>query len=213
MWRIVVVVAVVVLSSSTAGADPDPTATRIAMQDYFAGEQTGGIILVGMGVGGLATGALLVRQSSPTLRGASYPLLGLGLAHLAAGIFIYISSAKRIEQFDAAITKDTAVFVRDEQPRMRGVSTQFLVLKIVEGVLGAGGIAMAAIGHTTNRPRLKGAGIALAIEMAATFAFDVFAARRAHTYRDELARLEGTQPVSLEVGDAPRMVFSTAIAF
>ncbi len=73
---------------------------------------------------------------------------------------------------------------------MRGVSTQLTVLKVVEIVLIAGGLTMAGIGHRTDRPRLKGAGLALAAEMGLTLGFDLFAAQRAHTYRDELAAVD-----------------------
>jgi hypothetical protein len=176
------------LVPSVASADP-PT-PQSAMERYFAGEKTGGYILVGMGAAGLAAGGLLFRQSSPTLKGASYPLLGVGLLHVAAGVYINIASRGRIDEFTDQIDKDPASWVASESKRMRGVSTQFTVLKIVECVLIAGGLTAAVVGHKTDRPRLKGAGIALAIEMGATLAFDFSAAARAHDYRDELAAIE-----------------------
>ncbi|HVK82945.1 MAG TPA: hypothetical protein VM513_02505, partial [Kofleriaceae bacterium] len=74
--------------------------------------------------------------------------------------------------------------------RMAGVSTQLTALKVVEVVLIAGGLTMAGIGHRTDRPRLKGVGLALALEASLTLGFDIFAARRAHTYRDELASVD-----------------------
>lgn len=185
MSRLVVVI-VLVLAPAIASADaPSP---QFAMERYFSGEKTGGTILIGMGTAGLATGGLLYFQSSPTLQGASYPLLGVGLLHVAAGIYVRIASNGRIEDFTKQIDTDPNAFVAAEQKRMRGVSTQFTVLKIVECVLIAGGITAAIYGHATDRPRLKGAGIALAIEMGATLAFDVTAAARAHEYRDELAQ-------------------------
>jgi len=70
---------------------------------------------------------------------------------------------------------------------LRGASYPLLG---VEVVLIAGGLTMAGIGHRTDRPRLKGAGLALAAEMGLTLGFDIFAARRAHTYRDELAAVD-----------------------
>ncbi|MFN0253227.1 MAG: hypothetical protein ACKV2T_40520 [Kofleriaceae bacterium] len=188
MSRWVVVIALVLLPS-IASADPVPT-PQSAMENYFAGEKTGGYILIGMGAAGLATGGLLIAQSSQTLKGASYPLLGVGLLHVAAGIYINIASNGRIDEFTTAIDKDPTTWVASERERMRGVSTQFTVLKIVECVLIAGGLTAAVVGHKTDRPRLKGAGIALAIEMSATLAFDFSAAARAHDYRDELAAIE-----------------------
>jgi hypothetical protein len=188
MSRWVVVIALVLLPS-IASADPVPT-PQSAMENYFAGEKTGGYILIGMGTAGLATGGVLYFQSSKTLQGASYPLLGVGLLHVAAGIYINIASNGRIDDFTTEIDKDPTAWVASERKRMRGVSTQFTVLKIVECVLIAGGLTAAVVGHKTDRPRLKGAGIALAIEMGATLAFDFTAAARAHDYRDELAAIE-----------------------
>lgn len=184
------VVAVIVLTASHATAEPDRVRTTAAMNDYFDGEKRGGFTLVGMGAGGLLAGGLMVRSSDLTLKGASYPLLGIGVLHVAAGIFVYVSSANRQDRFADDIQKDSTAFVASERPRMRGVSTQLTVLKIVEVVLIAGGLTMAGIGHRTDRPRLKGAGLAIAAEMGLTLGFDIFAARRAHTYRDELAAVD-----------------------
>ena len=188
MLRACLVVAFLILGSRIARADAP--AAKAAMEDYFAGEKHGGYALVGLGVAGLASGALLYRSSSLRARGASYPLLTIGLLHLAAGIFIYFSSDRRIDRFGEQIDRDAPAFVKEEGRRMKGVSTQFTVLKITEVALIAGGLAMAGIGWRTARPRLSGAGLALALEMALTLGFDIWAASRAHDYRDELARLD-----------------------
>jgi hypothetical protein len=200
MLRACLVVAFAVLGASPvlaeeAPAPPPPPAApapavKAAMADYFAGEQLGGCILAGLGVAGLASGALLYRSSSLRARGASYPLLSIGLLHLAAGIFIYVSSDGRIDKFGEQIDRDAPAFVTAERQRMTGVSTQFTVLKIAEVVLIAGGLTMAGVGWRTDRPRLAGAGLALALEMGLTLGFDVWAARRAHHYQGELARLD-----------------------
>jgi hypothetical protein len=161
--------------------------TQAAMNTYFDGEIRGGYILMGMGAGGLVAGGLMYRSSDLRLKGASYPLLGVGVLHLAAGIFVAVSSSSRVDQFTDDINKDTPGFVSRESKRMEGVSTQFTVLKIVETIIAVGGLTMAGIGWRTDRPRLMGAGLALAFEMGATFAFDVVAANRASDYRDRLS--------------------------
>jgi len=205
------VVGIVLLLASTATAEPDRARTQAAMEDYFAGEKRGGLTLVGFGAAGLLAGGLMVRSSNLTLRGASYPLLGVGVLHLAAGIFVYVSSANRIDTFTGEIESDPTAFVARERPRMRGVSTQFTVLKIVEIVLIAGGLTMAGIGHRTDRPRLKGAGLAIAAEMGLTLGFDIFAARRAHSYRDELAALD--VQASIDGSGAPIALITHTFSF
>lgn len=192
MLRAIVVVLTLAVPSLASADDAAPrtTLTRAAMHEYFAGEQRGGYILIGMGAAGLLAGGLLYRQGSLTARGASYPLLGVGVLHVAAGIFITVSSARRIDKFDAEIDRDRSAFVRAESKWMAGVSTQFTALKIAELVIATGGLTLAGVGWRTDRPRLKGAGLAIAAEMLLTFGFDIFAARRAHEYRDALAQVD-----------------------
>jgi hypothetical protein len=194
MLRAAIVLVLVAMPSVSradeAVSDRDVAATREAMHDYFAGEQRGGYILIGMGAAGLLAGGLLYRQGSLTARGASYPLLGMGVLHIAAGIFINVSSARRVDKLDAEIDRDRVAFVRNESKRMAGVSTQFTALKIAELVIATGGLTMAGVGWRTDRPRLKGAGLAIAAEMLLTFGFDILAARRAHDYRGELAQVD-----------------------
>jgi len=158
------------------------------MHNYFAGERLGGYILIAMGVAGVLAG-LLLRSRSKTAKGASYPLLGIGFLHLAAGIYINIASAQRIDKLDRLIEKSKSAFVHDEHARMQGVSKQFTSLKVAELVLAAGGLTMAGIGWRTDRRRLMGAGLAVAVEMLLTFGFDLWAAQRAHVYRDQLAEM------------------------
>ncbi len=177
---------VFVMFASIAHADPDRARTEAAMNDYFAGEQRGGLILVGIGAAGLAAGGLLYRNDTELTRGMAYPLLGLGLAHVGAGIFIHVVSTRRIETFTPQIATDPSAFLASERPRMKGVSTTLTVLKIAEVVLIAGGLTMAGIAHHRDRKQLEGIGYGIAIEAGMTFGFDIFASRRAHRYRDEL---------------------------
>ncbi len=219
MPRACLVLALLLLGPSLAFAEEAPRpppapspAVQAAMEDYFAGEKLGGYILAGLGVAGLASGALLYRSSSLRARGASYPLLSIGLLHLAAGIFVYVASDNRIDKFGDQIERDAPAFVKEERKRMKGVSTQFTVLKITEIALIAGGLTMAGIGWRTDRPRLTGAGLALALEMALTLGFDIWASGRAHGYRDELARLDVSASLD-PVRDRPIVMIGHAGVF
>ena len=156
--------------------------------EYFRGEIKGGFTLMGMGVVGLSLGgALLATSDSETLKGASYPLLGFGLAHLAAGVFVNLTSVSRIRRAAVEIPRDPQGWVKREQKRMRGVSKQFLVLSIIEGVGIAGGIGLGIYGQREHRPELAGIGFGLASEFGATLLFDLIAGERAKRYRGGLA--------------------------
>lgn len=214
-WLVVVALALapaIALADQVAMTDtPDQAASRAAMHDYFDGERTGGYILIGMGAAGLIAGGVMLTTSSLHAKGAAYSLLTIGVLHAAAGIYINIASAGRVDEFDAKITKDNAAWVRDESKRMKGVSTQFTILKITELVLAAGGLGLAAWGASTDRPRVMGAGLAITAEMLLTFGFDIFAARRAHDYRDKLAQV--TVGVNLEDERAPSYVIGLVGTF
>ncbi len=162
------------------------------MENYFAGEVRGGYVLVGMGTTGLLSGGLLygLQKDSDLARGMSYPLLGFGLAHVAAGIFVTVSSNKRVDEFGDQIASDPQTFVTAERGRMKGVSMQFTVLEIVEVVLIAGGITTAVLARRADRRQLEGIGYGVALEAALTLGFDIVAGRRAHGYRGDLAGLD-----------------------
>lgn len=178
-------------SEAVMRAPPSTEPAIGAMKQYFRGEITGGLTLIGMGAVGLGVGStlLVTADGRDGRRGAAYPLLGVGALHVIAGIFVDVASVKRIRKFGGDISRDPEGWIQRETQRMRGVSTQFLVLKVVEGVGIAGSIGLAAYGHETDRPLLTGIGIALASEFAATLIFDIIAARRASRYRTALGTI------------------------
>lgn len=204
MRALAIVLAIAV--SSPAAADPRP-----AMEDYFAGEITGGWILTGMGAAGLTAGGILLADGGDRARGASYATLGFGAAHLVAGVYVNLASRVRRRAYRVAIRRAPALFVAAEGRRIRGVETQFLVLKIAEVVLIAGGGTLAAIGRAKDRPQLEGAGYAIAAEAAATLVFDIVASRRAHRYRARLDAL-GMRVVG-DASGAPVLVFGPTLQF
>jgi hypothetical protein len=110
----------IVLGTNVGWAEPDRASTQAAMESYFSGEKHGGLLLVGMGAGGLAVGGLLYLRSDAgsVAKGMSYPLLGLGIAHAAAGIFVYVASDRRIETFSKSIATDPQAFTTAERTRM-----------------------------------------------------------------------------------------------
>jgi hypothetical protein len=194
-------------------AEPDRAQTQAAMENYFAGEVRGGYALIGMGSAGLLSGGLLfgLQKDSDLARGMSYPLLGFGLAHVAAGIFVTVSSRRRVADFTDQIASDPGKFVTAERTRMKGVSMQFTVLEVVEVVLIAGGITTAVLARRADRKQLEGIGYGVALEAALTLGFDIIAGRRAHGYRDDLAGLDVT--TALDPRGAPLVMITHTGAF
>ena len=187
------VIACVLLVSTTARAET-PAEAKSIMQDYLDGEKTGGYVLVGMGITGIAFGTFLVKAHCPIRRGLSYPLLAVGAMHVAAGVYIGIASDNRIDDFGKEIDRDGQAWTERERERMDGVHTQFTVLKLVEVGLIAGGAGLAYYGYRRGWGRLEGAGIGIAVEAALTLGFDLWASNRADNYRDKLGGLEIVTP-------------------
>lgn len=186
------------------------------MREYFAGEITGGWVLMGMGVAGLTVGGVLIADGGDQARGASYVSFGFGAAHLVAGVYVNIASRVRRRVYDVAIDKRPKVWLAAERPRMKGVSKQLLILKIVEVTLIAGGGTMVAIGRSRDRPGLEGAGYALAIEAGATLLFDIVASRRASRYRDRLGTTaldSVTMRVTADVANEPVLLVGPSLQF
>lgn len=185
---------VAALLAARAAHAETPAEAKALMQDYLDGEKTGGYVLIAMGIGGIATGTFLVKDDCPVRRGASYPLLAFGALQVAAGVYIGMASDSRITDFGQEITRDGQAWTLRERDRMDGVQTQFTALKLVEVGLIVGGAGLAYYSHRRGWGRAQGAGIGIAIEAAATLAFDLWASHRADTYRDKLGGLEIVTP-------------------
>jgi len=188
--------ALVLSSAKTVNADSGGASA--AMNDYFAGEKRGGLVLVGLGAAGLGAGAVLATRDSDIARGAGYVGLGIGAIHVAAGVFVYVASAGRITTFEKEIADDESGFASRERERIRGVQRQFFALKIAEVALMAGGAGLAIYGVSSDRDLATGIGVGLAVEAAATLVFDIVAARRADRYLGRLlhvsaARFDGAK--------------------
>ena len=187
--------AIILLSIATPNSARGQS-SQAAMEEYFRAERLGGGVLIGMGATGLTAGALLYADGGDRARGASYPLLVFGLAHTAAGVFVAITSTRRMSRFRVQIASDEPGFLAAERPRMERVSRQLSTLTIVEIALGTAGLAVASFGYLGDHDEIEGVGLALAGEAGATLVFDVFAARRADRYRARLGATAGTDPAT-----------------
>lgn len=183
----------IVLAASIAHAET-PMEAKSIMRDYLDGEKVGGYVLVGMGAAGITSGTFLLKAHCPIRRGMAYPLITVGALHVVAGVYIGMASDKRIDDFGTEIDRDGQAWTERERERMDGVNTQFTVLKLVEVGLIAGGAGLAYYAYRKGRPKLEGVGIGIAIEAAATLAFDVWASHRASDYKDRLDKLQIVTP-------------------
>ena len=185
---------IALLATTTIARAETPAEAKAVMQDYFDGEKTGGYVLVGMGIAGVGSGTWLLSQHCPIRKGMAYPLITVGALHVIAGVYVGMASDKRIDDFNTEIDRDGQAWTLRERDRMDGVHTQFTVLKLVEVGLIAGGAGLAYWGYRNGHRRVEGAGIGIAIEAAATLAFDIWASSRANDYRDKLGDIDIVTP-------------------
>jgi len=181
------------------GADPQVSNLEEAIDGYFAGEKAEGWVFLGFGVAAAGAGTAFFFSGDDTLRGASYPVVGISLIQIAAGVVLLLRTDGQVAKLKRDLQKRPGQVKNQELDRMRKVNREFGWLKIAETSLFAGGVALAAAGSAKNSPVTSGVGAGLAAQSAAMLWFDLFAERRAQRYTDVLER-PALPPVAISVG-------------
>lgn len=165
------------------------------MHAYFHGEKWEGPVFFGAGLAAEAVGAVLLTRRDEIARGAAYPLFGLGLAQLIVGAVVFLRTDAQVARLDRQLATDKGAFKKDESARIKGVNTEFIALAIIESALIAGGALTAIVAAQKECCRtLQGIGLGLAGEGAVMLGLDLFAAKRALDYADNLQRFDAGSP-------------------
>lgn len=146
---------------------------------YFNGEKDGSLLLIGIGVLGLAA-ATLFMQERWGLRSFAVTLAVFALFEIGTGIGIYVRTGPQVGNLLAQLGSDAALFFSEEGTRMAKVQKTFFLVEYVEVVV----IAIMAITAVAQKNRFWLAGIALGVLLNVTLllAFDLAAERRSATY-------------------------------
>ncbi|MGH9314875.1 MAG: hypothetical protein ACRD1S_16955 [Vicinamibacterales bacterium] len=153
------------------------------MQDvvmtYFDGEKNAGILLIGIGLVGIAAAAVFF-QARWGLRSLAVTLGVLALAEIALGIGLHLRTDPQVSGLIAQLGSEPARFHSDEGARMVRVQRNFIVIEYVELAI----IIVSAIVAVTqkSRPGLTGVALGLLINGAFLLAFDLVAERRGAVY-------------------------------
>jgi hypothetical protein len=153
------------------------------MQDivltYFNGEKHAGMLLVAIGVVGVAA-AVLFFQPRWGLRSLGVTLGILALAEIALGAGLYLRTDSQVNGLLTQIKSDRPRFDSEERARMARVQRNFAVIEYVElAVILA--CAVIAISQK-QRPVATGVALGLLINAAFLLAFDLIAERRGVIY-------------------------------
>lgn len=174
-----------VARSVSVGAEPAPAARpwmRLELDEYFAGERGEGTVFMGLGAASMFGGGVAYAHGADWARGASVPLLAVGVVHFAVGAVVWARSNDQAARLRVILRRNPARLREIELARMDRVNRQFRWLALVEIGLAAAGAGAASYGLAADKPGWTGVGVALGVESLLTLGLDYVAARRAGDY-------------------------------
>lgn len=150
-----------------------------AVAAYFTGEKQGALVLIALGIAGLAAAALFWSPRYG-LRAFAVTLAIFAVLELALGIGLYARTDPQVARLLAQLGSDPAGFFATEGARMARVQRTFAIAVRVEVAL----IVAAALTVLWQKERVTLAGIAFGVLISAALllAFDTIAERRGATY-------------------------------
>ena len=153
------------------------------MEDYLDAERSESRLFVGMGVVTMGGGATALAASDRDfLRGASLPLMGVGLIQFVVGGSVWWRTEAQKAQLRSLILSDPARYVSEETARMKVVNDNFVIYRWTEISLLGAGAAAAGAGRALDKDFVTGLGVGLAFQSAVMLTLDYFAERRGREY-------------------------------
>ena len=149
------------------------------LHTYFDGERHAGMLAAAIGVTSIGFAVWLFRGASP-FRAMWIPLALIGLLQLAIGVGLNVRTGPQVAALVSGLERDPAATRAEEIARMEKVSANFKVIKVVEVVLLAAGVALSMA--MKGKPAVVGVAMALVAQSAVMLAFDVFAEARGDAY-------------------------------
>ena len=177
------------LASPLSSGAASPSSLMVSqMEDYLDAERAESRLFVGMGVLTIAGGAAALGASDRDfLKGASFPLMGVGLIQLVVGGAVWWRTEEQKAQLRTLILSDPSRYVTEETARMRQVNENFVVYRWTEIALLGTGAVTAGAGYATEKDFLTGLGVGLAFQSAVMLTLDYFAEKRGNQYASQVA--------------------------
>ena len=127
--------------------------------------------------------AKLQAESTPM----SYPLIAIGLIQIAVGGAVLLRTDTQIADLTSTLSREPSVYQTAEQARMKKVTANFKLYKIIEIAILAAGIVLTYF--FSNRVGLYGAGIGMILQASVMLILDLFAEHRADRYVEQITAL------------------------
>jgi hypothetical protein len=159
---------------------------RDALATYFGLEKVWALSIaaVGLALLGLAVWLWLARGE---YRGMAVPLGVIALIEIGVGLGVGLRTDGQVAQLVAQLDASPAALASTELTRMAGVMRTFQLIKIVELVLFASGVALTYVMRSSAFA--FAAGVGLVAQTSLMLLFDLFAERRAEPYVRALEQL------------------------
>jgi hypothetical protein len=142
--------------------------------DYFNGEKNAGLLLIRIGIMGVAAAASFF-QARWGFRSFAVTLGVFALAEIALGMGLYLRTAPQVATLLTLFGSDVARLFSQEGARMVRVQRNFVVVQYVE----LGLIVIAAFTAVAQKNRFWLSGIALGVPLHAAFSARVRSRSRA----------------------------------
>lgn len=176
------------LTAPLSSVEGSSAALMVAQMDaYLDAERTESKLFVGMGVLSIAGGAAALAASERDfMKGASYPLMGVGLIQLVVGSAVWWRTEEQKAQLRMLIHSEPSRYVSEESARMKQVNDNFVIYRWTEISLLGAGLATAGAGHALDKEFVTGLGVGLAFQSAVMLTLDYFAEQRGNEYADQV---------------------------
>lgn len=146
---------------------------------YFTAERHGGFFLVVLALVSFGFAAALWANRS-AFAAMAWPLVVLGSLQLVIGLVVALRTPAQVASLEQGLRASSATTVVAEIQRMKKVTTNFRVVKVVEAaVIVVGLLLVLGLPHPGTWPSV---GLGLLVEAAVLLAFDAFAHQRALVY-------------------------------
>lgn len=166
--------------------------TKTDIEKYFMAEKSESLLFIIIGTTAILLSLIFFFYlKSNWYKGASIPLLIVGIMHLVVGTIIFKRSDKDRIRVVYALSMNPGEIRSKEIPRMELVNKKFVTYRYTEIGLLMAGLALLFIFRVQPDKRFwVGLGLALAIEAAVSLGADYFAEKRAATYTSQLKSLK-----------------------
>jgi hypothetical protein len=156
------------------------------MLTYFHAEKQEALLFLLVGVAALLASGLLLRGDGPW-RSMAWPLTAVAAIQVVVGLTVFLRTDAQLAGLVANLASDPAACRAEELARMSRVMWSFQVYGLIELLLIAAGVALAAL--QPGRQSLYAIGVGLVIQASLMLVLDLFAAQRGRAYLEAIARL------------------------